>query len=61
MFLTIKLCTHAKKKCLKWKCLFDKMDRLLNNLQTLIYHKNPTYQPINDLFNNGILNIYCCS
>ena len=50
MFLTIKLCTHAKLNCLK--CL--KMDLVLNNLQRLICYKTQTA-------NNHVVIIYCVS
>ena len=41
MFLTIKLCIHAKLNCLKKKYL-HKMDLALNNIQRLICHKTQT-------------------
>ena len=39
MFLTIKLCTHAKPNCLSRTDYLHKMDLALNNLQRLICHK----------------------
>ena len=46
MFLTIKLCTHAKLNFLKIELtICIKMDSALNNLQRLICHKTqPTNQ-----------------
>ena len=48
MFLTIKLCTHAK---LNWfeieLIIYIKMDLALNNLQSLICHKT---QPTNQIY-----------
>ena len=38
MYLTIKLCTHAKLNCLKLSDYLYKMDLALNNLQRLICH-----------------------
>ncbi len=47
MFLTLKLCTHAKLNFLKIKLsIYIKMDLALNNLQRLICHKTqPTNKP----------------
>ena len=46
MFLTIKLCTHAKLNCLKLNYL-HKMDLALNNLQRLICNiTQPINQPL---------------
>ena len=43
MFLTIKLCTHAKLNCFKLELIiYIKMDLALNNQQKLICHKTPT-------------------
>ena len=43
MFLTIKLCTHAKLNLFEIELIiYIKMDLALNNLQRLICHKNPT-------------------
>ena len=51
MFLTIKLCTHARLNCLNRTDYLHKfldlyLDLALNNLQRLICHKN---QPTNQL------------
>ena len=47
MFLTIKLCTHAKMNFLKIELIiYIKIDLALNNLERLICHKTqPTNQP----------------
>ena len=42
MFLTIELCTYAKRNYLKYNFICIKMDLALNNLQRLICHKTQT-------------------
>ena len=52
MFLTIKLCTHAKLNYLKETDYLYKINLALNNLQRLICHQpnQPTNQQLNQLF-----------
>ena len=45
MFLTIKLCTHAKLNCFNRTDYYIKMDLALNNQQRSIYHKTQQTKP----------------
>ena len=51
MFLTIKLCTHAKQNLKKIKLIIClKMDLALNNLQKVDMPSNPNNQPIKQVY-----------
>ena len=46
IFLTIKMCTHAKLNCFEIELIiYIKMNLALNNLQRLIRHKTQQTKP----------------